>query len=66
VALVVLIGLVLYKSGTKLGIHMIMEGIDVWIISFMLGSQILALKPLTTTKDYRTRKHGEENCRIIS
>jgi hypothetical protein len=58
VALVVLIGLVLYKSGTKLGIHLIMEGTDVWIISFKLGSQILALEPLTTTKDYHTRKHA--------
>ena len=40
------VGLVIYKSGTKLGIHMIMEGIGVWIISFKLGSQILALKRL--------------------
>ena len=52
------VGLVIYKSGTKLGIHMIMEGIGVWIISFKLGSQILALNPLTTTKDYQTRKHA--------
>jgi hypothetical protein len=58
VALAVLIGLVIYKSGTKLGIHMIMEGIGVWIISFKLGSQILALNHLTTTKDYHTRKHA--------
>jgi hypothetical protein len=48
VAFVVLVGLVIYESGTELGIHVIMKRIDVGIISFKLGSHILALNPLTT------------------
>ena len=58
VAFVVLVGLVIYESGTELGIHVIMKRIDVGIISFKLGSHILALNPLTTTKDYHTRQHA--------
>ena len=39
------LGLVMYESGTRLSMDLIIEGIDAWIVSFKLSSQILALKP---------------------